>query len=109
MVIAPLLGPNMALALSTALGDLPLLRRAILTAMAGIGTAMALLVIVGVLVHVDPALSEMVSRTGDIMLALASGCVSHGRVVAVSDEPDLREPCRRDNVSGVGHSAGTEN
>jgi uncharacterized membrane protein len=41
MVIAPLLGPNMALALSTALGDLPLLRRAILTAVAGIGTAMA--------------------------------------------------------------------
>jgi uncharacterized hydrophobic protein (TIGR00341 family) len=78
MVIAPLLGPNMALALATALGDLPLLRRAILTALAGIGTAIALSVIIGVLVHVDPELSEMVSRTrvgmGDISLALASGC-----------------------------------
>jgi uncharacterized hydrophobic protein (TIGR00341 family) len=78
MVIAPLLGPNMALALGTALGDLPLLRRAILTAMAGIGTAMALSVIIGVLVQVDPALSEIMSRTrvgmGDIVLALASGC-----------------------------------
>jgi uncharacterized hydrophobic protein (TIGR00341 family) len=78
MVIAPLLGPNMALALGTALGDLPLLRRAILTAMAGIVTAMALSVIIGVLVHVDPTLSEMASRTrvgmGDIVLALASGC-----------------------------------
>jgi uncharacterized hydrophobic protein (TIGR00341 family) len=78
MVIAPLLGPNMALALGTALGDLPLLRRAILTAMAGIVTAMALSAIIGVLVYVDPTLSEMASRTrvgmGDIVLALASGC-----------------------------------
>jgi uncharacterized hydrophobic protein (TIGR00341 family) len=77
MVIAPLLGPNMALALGTALGDLTLLRRAILTAMAGIGTAMALSVIIGVLMRVDPALSEMASRTrvglGDIVVALASG------------------------------------
>jgi uncharacterized hydrophobic protein (TIGR00341 family) len=78
MVIAPLLGPNMAMALGTALGDLSLLRRASLTALAGIGTAMALSVIIGMLVHVDPALSEMASRTrvgpGDIVLALASGC-----------------------------------
>jgi uncharacterized hydrophobic protein (TIGR00341 family) len=78
MVIAPLLGPNMAMALGTALGDLPLLRRAIITALAGIGAAVALSVIIGVLVHVDPALSEVASRTrvglGDIVLALASGC-----------------------------------
>jgi uncharacterized hydrophobic protein (TIGR00341 family) len=78
MVIAPLLGPNMAMALGTALGDLPLLRRAIVTALAGIGAAVALSVIIGVLVHVDPALFEVASRTrvglGDIVLALASGC-----------------------------------
>ena len=78
MVIAPLLGPNMAMALGTALGDLPLLRRAILTALAGIGTAMTLSVMLGVLLHVDPTLSEIESRTwvrvGDIVLALASGC-----------------------------------
>jgi uncharacterized hydrophobic protein (TIGR00341 family) len=78
MVIAPLLGPNMALALGTTLGDLSLLRRAVLTAPAGIGTATVLSVIIGVLVHVDPTLSEIVSRTrvgmGDIVLALASGC-----------------------------------
>jgi uncharacterized hydrophobic protein (TIGR00341 family) len=77
MVIAPLLGPNMALALGTALGDLALLRRALLTALAGIGTAMVLSVIIGMLVHVDPTLSEIASRTqvgtGDIVLALASG------------------------------------
>ena len=78
MVIAPLLGPNVALALGTTLGDLSLLRRALLTALAGIATAMALSVIIGALRHVDPALSEVASRTrvrlDDIAVALASGC-----------------------------------
>jgi uncharacterized hydrophobic protein (TIGR00341 family) len=77
MVIAPLLGPNMALALSTTLGDLSLLRRALLTALAGIATTMVLSVIIGVLLQVNPALSEVASRTrvelGDIAVALASG------------------------------------
>jgi uncharacterized hydrophobic protein (TIGR00341 family) len=78
MVIAPLLGPNVALALGTTLGDLSLLRRALLTALAGIATAMAVSVIIGVLVHVDPTLSEVASRMrvalGDIALGLAAGC-----------------------------------
>jgi uncharacterized hydrophobic protein (TIGR00341 family) len=78
MVIAPLLGPNVALALGTTLGDLSLLRRALLTALAGIATAMAVSVIIGVLVHVDPTLPEVASRTrvalGDIALGLAAGC-----------------------------------
>ena len=78
MVIAPLLGPNMALVLGTALGDLALLRRASLTALAGIGTTIALSILIGILVQVDPALTEIASRTrvapGDIVLALASGC-----------------------------------
>ncbi len=78
MVIAPLLGPNMALALGTALGDLPLLRHALLTALAGIATAMALSLIIGVLLKADPATPEMASREtvgiGDIVVAIASGC-----------------------------------
>jgi len=78
MVIAPLLGPNMALSLGTTLGDLALLHRAILTALAGIATTMVLSVIIGVLVHVNPASPEMASRNGvgmgDIAVALASGC-----------------------------------
>ena len=78
MVIAPLLGPNVALALGTTLGDLSLLRRALLTGLAGIGTAMALSVIIGVLLQVNPASPEVASRTGvglgDIAVALASGC-----------------------------------
>jgi uncharacterized hydrophobic protein (TIGR00341 family) len=78
MVIAPLLGPNVALSLATTLGDLPLLRRSLLTALAGIATAMVLSVIIGLLLHVNPALTEVASRTrvgvGDIVVALASGC-----------------------------------
>jgi uncharacterized hydrophobic protein (TIGR00341 family) len=78
MVIAPLLGPNVALSLSTTLGDMSLLRSAFLTALAGIAASMVLAVLFGVLVHVDPALPEVASRTqvrvGDIAVALASGC-----------------------------------
>ncbi len=78
MVIAPLLGPNVAVSLGTTLGDVSLLRRALLTALAGIGTTMVLSVIIGVLLHVNPATPEVASRTGvglgDIAVALASGC-----------------------------------
>ncbi len=78
MVIAPLLGPNVALALGTALADLSLIRRASLASLFGIAIAMAVSVIIGLLVHVDPAMFEVASRTevrlGDTTLALAAGC-----------------------------------
>lgn len=78
MVMAPLLGPNVALALGTTLGDVALLRRALLTSLAGIAAALALSVVIGFLTQVDPTLSEVASRTqvrlGDVALALASGC-----------------------------------
>ena len=78
MVIAPLLGPNVALSLGTTLGDLSLLRRALLTALAGIATMTVLSVIIGMLVYVNPASPEVASRNavalGDIAVALASGC-----------------------------------
>ncbi|MFZ0846303.1 MAG: TIGR00341 family protein [Pseudolabrys sp.] len=78
MVIAPLLGPNVAMALGTTLGDLLLLRRAVLTALAGIATTMALSVAIGVLLQVSPTTPEIASRSGvgvgDIVVALASGC-----------------------------------
>ncbi len=78
MVIAPLLGPNVALALGTTLGDLSLLRHALLTILAGIATTMTLSMIIGVLLKVNPASHEVASRTGvalgDIAVALASGC-----------------------------------
>ena len=76
-VFAPLRGPNLALALATTLGDLTLLRRALLTALAGIAMTMVLSVIIGVLLQVDPATPEMASRNGvglgDLVVALASG------------------------------------
>lgn len=77
MVIAPLLGPNMAIALATTLGDLPLLWRAFRTSLAGIGTVVVLSVVIGVLLQVDPAAPEVASRNtvapGDVAVALASG------------------------------------
>lgn len=78
MVIAPHLGPNVALALATALGDLPLARHALITNLNGIAVTAVLSVIIGALMNVDPTLSEVALRTnvgfGDIALALASGC-----------------------------------
>ncbi len=78
MVIAPLLGPNMALALATTLGDLPLAKRAALTSLGGVATVAVMTAIIGALLHVDPTMSELASRThvrlSDVALALAAGC-----------------------------------
>lgn len=78
MLIAPLLKPNMALALGVTLGDLPLLKHAFLTSLIGIVIATLLSMGVGFLAYLDPTLIEVSSRTyvglGDIVLALASGC-----------------------------------
>jgi uncharacterized hydrophobic protein (TIGR00341 family) len=78
MVIAPLLGPNVALALATTLGDMPLARRSVLTGLAGIATVAVMTAVIGVLLHVDPTSSELASRTevglSDVALALAAGC-----------------------------------
>lgn len=78
MVIAPMLGSNMASGLGAALGDLSLLRHALLTSLIGIATTLALSTLIGIWLHVDPATSEVASRThvnmGDLVVALASGC-----------------------------------
>ena len=76
MVIAPLLTPNVALALATTLGDFALMRKALKTNLAGLGTALVLAILVGALVpHADS--QEILSRTAtglaDIILALAAG------------------------------------
>jgi uncharacterized hydrophobic protein (TIGR00341 family) len=76
MVIAPLLTPNMALALATTLGDFDLMRKALKTNLAGLATSLVVAVAVGALLpRVDSA--QIVSRTetgfADIVLALASG------------------------------------
>jgi uncharacterized hydrophobic protein (TIGR00341 family) len=77
MVIAPLLGPNVALALSTTLGDLKLFSKSVKTNLTGIGVAFLLSTIMGIILNVDISVYEIASRTevhlSDIALALASG------------------------------------
>jgi uncharacterized hydrophobic protein (TIGR00341 family) len=77
MVIAPLLGPNVAMALGTTLGDMELLRRAAVTNLVGILAAFAFAVLVGLIFPVDTEIPAIASRTqvgfGEILLALAAG------------------------------------
>lgn len=77
MVIAPLLGPNIALALATILGDRDLARISIKAATIGMLLAVSLSSLMGWVLPVDPDLGEIASRSvvglGDIVLALAAG------------------------------------
>ena len=78
MVIAPFLGPNVALALSTNLADNKLGINAMKTLSAGIGIVLVLSAAMGYIFEADPAIPEIDSRTradlADMILALASGC-----------------------------------
>jgi uncharacterized hydrophobic protein (TIGR00341 family) len=78
MVVAPLLGPNMALALGMVLGDAPLVRRALLTGAVGLVVSFAASALLGLALDADPATPELASRTQvgiwDLVLALAAGC-----------------------------------
>lgn len=77
MVVAPLLGPNLALAFGTTLGDLSLVGRALKTTGLGIALALGLSVAVGSLMAVDPAVEAIADRTRagvpDVAVALAAG------------------------------------
>lgn len=77
MVIAPLLGPNVALALACTLGDLDLARRSLRAIAVGVATALAASAAFGAVLGVDPLAPELAARTtaglGDIVLALAAG------------------------------------
>ena len=77
MVIAPLLGPNVAMALATTLADVKLLRRALFTNLLGIAIAAVLAIGVGFIFPIDPAVPAIAARSqlglGDIVLALAAG------------------------------------
>jgi uncharacterized hydrophobic protein (TIGR00341 family) len=80
MVIAPLLGPNLALALGTALGDVALMRKALASSAAGLALALALSVAIGFAWSFDPGSHELLARTDvkldSIVLALASGAAA---------------------------------
>ncbi len=77
MVIAPLLGPNLALALAAALGDLSLMGQSLRTSLAGLGMATGLAVVVGWLWPGALSSPELLGRTNvgldSVALALASG------------------------------------
>ena len=77
MVIAPLLGPNIALALATTLGDKKLHRTALRSSLTGFTLAIGLAILYGLLFRIHPSTGEIASRThvgfGDIALALAAG------------------------------------
>lgn len=77
MVIAPLLKPNLALALGTTLGDLDLIRTSIRVNLAGMTLGLAMALGFGALFPIDPTTPEIALRTtvgpGDILLAGASG------------------------------------
>ena len=86
MVIAPLLGPNLAFALGTALGDRRLMFKAMRTNAAGIALTVALGVVIALLWTEGFDAPELLSRTkvgyDGIALALASGAAAVLSLVA---------------------------
>lgn len=77
MVIAPLIGPNIALAFGTTLGDTELITKALWANFAGVAAALAFAIAIGAVFPVDTGIRELASRTnvglGDIALALSAG------------------------------------
>lgn len=77
MVIAPLLGPNMALALATTLADKPLAIRSLKTNIAGVALAATISALFGLFLNPDQSVVQITSRTtidlSDTLLALAAG------------------------------------
>jgi uncharacterized hydrophobic protein (TIGR00341 family) len=80
MVIAPLLGPNMALALGAALGDMALMWKATKTTIAGITLALSLSITLGLIYPLNLDSHELMARTDvgldSVVLALASGAAA---------------------------------
>lgn len=77
MVIAPLLGPNVALSLATTLADTDLFRRALKANAVGILLAFFIAFSIGAFVSIDTGSAQIVARStfsfGDVILALAAG------------------------------------
>ncbi|MEX0845499.1 MAG: TIGR00341 family protein [Balneolaceae bacterium] len=91
MVIAPILGPNVGLALATTLGDKALLKRSFKSIFYGFTLGISLSIILGLLIDFDPEVSQISSRTvvsyADITLGLAAGvagCLSFTRGISAA-------------------------
>ncbi len=80
MVIAPLLGPNLSLALGTALGEKNLMWQSVKTNFAGLAWTLVLSILVGLLWPVNLHSHELMARTevglDSVALALASGAAA---------------------------------
>lgn len=80
MVIAPLLGPNLALAFAATLGDRVLMREALQSNLVGLGLALALSMLIGLLWPQAVPSPEVLARTDvgfdGLALALASGAAA---------------------------------
>ena len=80
MVIAPFLGPNIALALGSSLGDMPLIWKALKTNLAGLSLTLVLSIALGYWWPHEAISQELLSRTNvgldSIALALASGAAA---------------------------------
>ncbi|MCF7983172.1 MAG: TIGR00341 family protein [Thiohalocapsa sp.] len=80
MVIAPLLGPNIAFAFATSLGDKRLAAQSLITDLAGLGLALGLTLAMGLIWPVDLESREIMARTDvgldSVALALASGAAA---------------------------------
>jgi len=80
MVIAPLLGPNLALALGTSLGDTDLIWKAMRTNASGIAVTVLLSALIGLAGYFDLGSAELMARTDvgldSVALALASGAAA---------------------------------
>lgn len=77
MVIAPLLGPNIAVSLAVTLGDIGLLRRAAMTGATGTAATLAIAFALGTFLSVDPETPSIANRIhvhlSHFALALAAG------------------------------------
>lgn len=77
MVIAPLLGPNVSLALAATLGDTQLAWRSLKANAAGLFSSLGIALVMGLMLTVDTGSEQIISRTqvslGDITIALAAG------------------------------------
>lgn len=88
MMIAPLIGPGLALALGTTLGDLSLLGRALRANVAGMMLAFVGSLLMGFVLPVDPATGEVAARTviGVPDVALAASAGSAGALAITRDQ-----------------------
>lgn len=77
MIIAPLMGPSVALSLATALGDRALAQKAALSGFKGMGLAIAVALAMGFVIQANPAAEAIQARTRldllTVLLALVSG------------------------------------